>query len=422
VKRQGRPILIAGWLLAALSLSPTGVAEAGGRGVQRPRVTVFLLPAQGISSKVLARLSDAFVKALQENRQIDVRDSDKLLVEFAGEEPSDIIAGSKQAYEEGLKALKEKRAGEAVGKLLSAVKGFEEVIAFVEKNLLAKAMLALGVAQAEAGSSKAAIATFTSLLNWRHQVVYDTEAFDPRHLGLFEKARTAVGKRPRGSVELVTMPPGAKAYVDGRFMGVTPTLAYGLRIGDHYATYKLTGFIKAAQKISVHPDEQTKFEQDLRRSDKFLLLQQSLVNGQKGLGQPTANQGMLDLKTFLYIEQVIFATIGYAGPDRVQVAAYLYDLRSKLRLSLATLYASTATFVEIPSLCRQLYFNVRIDGVLEAPPEPPPPPQQKRRPFYATWWFWTAIAVGTAGIVIPVVLVPERKTCPEGFRCAALHN
>jgi len=419
-----RPALLLSVLLCcarahAAPPSPAAPAE------RKARVTVFLLPAPGYTPQMVARVMTAFNRALATNPRLDVKDSDKLLVEYAGEVPTEQISEGKTAMAEGIELLAKKQAPEAIPRLEKAVSVFEETIPFIKKQMLARAMIALAVAQAEARQPRKAVAIFTQLLVWRPRMIYDT-AIDPAgtHLPLFEKARAAAKKLKKGSLELTTTPAGARAYIDGVYVGTTPTVAFALTVGQHYATYKHLGYIKAAQRVQVSPTQQDRYSLDLKRSEKFLILQQSLESVRKVLGQTTATVDMISLATFLFIDQVVFATMGYAGPNQIAVNAYLYDLRSKLRLNTTSLTVNTKSLpTELAQLSRTLYFNVRYDGSLEAPPEPPPPPQIKRRRFYATWWFWTAVGVGVAAIVLPSVLVKRDNPCPDdGKWCAGYNN
>jgi hypothetical protein len=378
----------------------------------KTKVTVFLVPAKGFKTHTLVRVSRAMSKALRKNAKLDMEDSDKLLVQFSGEAPNADIAEAERLYNQGVTQL---QAGDTAGALQSletSYTAYVRVLAYVKKKKVARAALARAVAQAESGMQAEALANLKRLLTWRPHMRFDTKRFNARHIPLFERARTHVKRLKRGSVELSTEPAGAKAYVDGRFMGVTPTVVYGLKVGEHYATFKKPGFVKAAQKIQVSPKAQKQYSQELRRSDKFLLLKQSLAAARQGLGRARANAGMTDLRSFLYIDQVVFVTVGYGGPGSLSLQAYLYDLRSKLRLNTTTVTVDTQTLAGVETLATNLYLNARYDGSLEAPPEAPPPPPKKRTPLYAAWWFWAAVGVGVAtAIVLPITLWPESDTC-----------
>ena len=394
----------------------------GGPKKPKAKVTVFLIPQGNVSPKLTAKISHAIVKSLHDNRNLDVKDPDKLLVRFAGEVPTRTISRATSNLKKGIFLIKGGNPGDAIVKIRGAINGLEKSLAFVTKKQLARAFMALGVAQAEAGNRRAARQTFVSLLTWRPRVLFDTKEFGSRYLPLFARAQAIAKRLPRGSAELSTEPNGAKAYVDGRFVGITPTTAFGLASGVHYATFKKESYIKASKRIRVSGSEQQKYHQELKSSDKYLLLQQSLGAVKNELGSVKATQAMADLRSFLFIDQVIFARIQQVGTSKLRVQGYLYDLRSKMRLNQTTQTVSTGKFKAIAKMTTLLYVNVRYDGMLEAPKDAPPPPPPKRTPFYATWWFWSAAAVGAAAIVVGVVLIPESRSCEDGSRCITVRN
>ncbi len=407
--------------LAALIMLTTP-AWAGPKKKSRAKVTVFLIHDDKVPAKVRARLTHAIVKSLHDNKNLQVKDPDKLLLQFSGEVPLRTISRAKSNLKKGIFLIKGGNANEAIAKIQSAIKGLERSLSFVKKKTLARAIMALGVAQGEAGRRGAAKRTFVKLLTWRPRVLFDTQEFGPRYLPLFARAQSLAKRLPRGSAELSTEPSGAKAYVDGRFVGITPTTAFGLAKGVHYATFKKQGYIKASLRINVSGSEQRQFSAELKSSDKYLLLQQSLEKVKGALGGENATQAMVDLRSFLFIDQVIFARVTRAGGDSMLVQGYLYDLRNKLRLNSASQTIKTGKLNSIAKMTALLYVNVRYDGTLEAPEDAPPPPPPKRTPFYATWWFWTAVAVGTAAIVVPVLVVPEARSCEDGSRCITVRN
>lgn len=402
--------------------SAATVRAAGSEKQPRTPATVFYLPAEGYSAKTLAHVSRTFNKALRRNERIRLRDSDKLLIAFSGEIPREAVQQAKESYAAGAELLSAGKARAAAGKLAAAVTELETVLPFIKKRRLAKAMLALGVAQAMAKHPRRARATFDELLTWRRRIAYDIKKYDGKYLPLFEAARRRVEKRKRGSIELITEPDGAQAYVDGRFVGVTPTVAFGLTVGGHYATFKRSGYIKGGRKVTVDPHRQRRYTVELKQSEKFLLVKETLSQARRQLGDDKL-KAAANLRTLLAVHQVIFTTIENGGDGKMEINAYLYDLRTRLRLNKArTLASEDQLSSKLGELAQAIYAGVRYDGTIEAPPEPPPPPKVERTPFYATWWFWTAIAAGAAAVVIPVVVIPRGDSCPDGYRCALLQN
>lgn len=409
-------------LLASALVLALGSSDAWAQANAKTQVSLFLFkPAS--QGELSAAISNELLKALRGNKRLLVKDSDKLLVEFAGEVPAEEIEIAKELQSQAKELNAKGEAKAAIVPLKQSIAKMENLMAFLKKRKLAAAYMALAVTEANAGMTKDAQQTFASLLKWRPTLRYDSKVYPAKYLPLFEAARKKLSKMKRGSVELVTEPPGAKAYVDGKFVGVTPTTAYGLLAGAHYATYKMAGYVKAAAKIEVSDREQSSQSQTLKRSQKHLLLQQSLAAARTSLQDKEANSGILDLRSILFIDQALFATLTQEPGDTIKVEAYLFDLRSKLRLSQASATVSKGNLRPLQDLARTLYLNVRYDGAVDTPPDPPPPPKIKKTPIYAKWWFWTAIGVGVAGAVaLPVLFWPEDTTCANGRVCVQLHN
>ena len=407
---------------SAPALAQKKSAAAAPKPIKVIKATVFYIPAKGYTARSVARVSRRFNKTLLANPHLEVKDSDQLLAEFAGEVPSAELVAAKQAQQEGSKLLIEGQLPLALAKLREAAEKYETLVAFAKKRNLAACQLAIAVAEARSGKRRKARASFRRLLTWRPRVRYPVALYGTREVRLFERAKRRMARAKRGSVELKSAPPGAKAYVDGRFAGITPTVAFGLTAGQHYATFKLSGHIKGAVKVTVSSRKQLSFSAELKRSEKFLILQQTLRKARESLGSPKANAAMVDLRSVLFVDQVIFTTIGYAGPDRMKIEAFLYDLRSKLRLNESKITLQKGELNRLEELGRMLYLNVRYDGTMEAPLEAPPPPPKRRRAFYATWWFWTAVAAGAAAVIVPIAVWPEANTCPSGNHCLRMQN
>src|SRR5439155_22237107 len=112
--------------------------------------------------------------------------------------------------------------------------------------------------------------------------------------------------------------------------------AEALPIGDHYVTLKLEGYVRKVIKAKVDAAYQEVATETLPKSEKYLLIEQSLGRVKKVLGKERADEGMLDLRTFLFIDQAVFVKIAPAARGGVTAEGYLYDLRSKRKLQVVT--------------------------------------------------------------------------------------
>ncbi|MBI5478585.1 MAG: PEGA domain-containing protein [Deltaproteobacteria bacterium] len=380
-------------------------------------VTAFLLPHAGVPEGQAEQLMLSLERGLKKNSRLAVKDSSKLLADYAGEIPSELISTARKLLAEGTQAMLELDTPNAVKKLGQAVEALEQVLPFIQKNELAEAMMSLAVAHLAAGDRKQGKAALQRLLTWRETLAYDTEKYPPKYLEAFEEAKKEVKRRPRGSIEVRSEPEGAQAYVNGKFVGVTPATAEGLVVGDHYVTLKKEGFQKLLLRVHVSPKKQESVQGELKRSEKYKLVQDALERAKGGVEKEVADPGMVDLKAFLFVDQVVFVRLSSAA-GRIHVDAFLFDLRSKRRLSVVRRDLEPQLLDAAgPGIADNLYLHVPYDGALVAPPDEKPPEHRKRRPFYFTWWFWTAIGVTTLSIIIPVSVTAQSESrAPDPFR------
>ena len=398
-------------------------AEAG-----RVRVGVFFVGTSPLPSDLHARLQRALERALEQNRNLGVRDKDLLFAEFAAEIPGDAVAEARALLKSGRDLLADGRAAEALLKLSGAEGALENVLAFVKKNELADAQFLRGAAELRVGDRRAARATFARLQVWRPDFVLDVERF-PGVLPLWEEAKRQVAKAGVGSVQIASEPDGAMAYIDGRYLGTTPVTAGSLTAGDHYVTLKAEGYRRRVVRVTVDPRFDELVSESLPKSEKAHLIVDLLEKARPSLGQDVAPQPLVDLSGFLGLEQVVVGRVAREG-GAVRLDAWLYDLRSRRRLSQATGVRVPAGAEEprLAELARTLYLNVRYDGKTEADlraaaPRPAPAPARPRGPaFYTRWWFWTIVGGVAVASAAPFVVeaLTSGPSCPADHTCTEL--
>jgi hypothetical protein len=204
-------------------------------------------------------------------------------------------------------------------------------------------------------------------------------------------------------------------------------------VGDHYVTLKLEGYQRRVVKAKVDPRYQELVTEMLPPSEKYLLVQQSLERARPKLGDDDADVSMVDLRTFLFIDMAVFLLVEPGKGKTLALSAYLYDLRSKRRLS--DVHGATvdpenprALQKKLDEMARALFANVRYDG---ARPDVARPRKKKKAgppeptPFYGTWWFWTGVALGAAAVVTPIVFYDDivgepAPSCPGGTVCTGV--
>lgn len=405
------------------SIVAFGVAArpAHGEGPQAVPVTSFLLPHPGLDDHALVPVMRALDDGLKRNPRLDFKDLDTRLADFAQEVPQDQIDQGRQLYAEGQKALTALEMGAAIKKLEQAIDVLAKVLPYIKKQELADAMMALGAACYENGDKKSARATFIRLLTWRSDYKVDINKYPPPLIAAVEDARKEVDKARRGSLEIRSEPEGAQAYVDGRYVSVTPTFAEGLTVGEHWVTLKKEGYKKAVMPASVSAKVQQQVSLPLERSSKYLLVEQALKNVDKSLGAGELDKSVDDLKEILFIDHGVFVRATAAAPGFLHVDAFLYDLRTRKQLGRVTRDVKLAeTDKALQPLASQLYMNVSYEAELKAPVDAPPPKVVERKKFYKTWWFWTACGVAVTGVVLGATLAPKPTNCGSGNLCVGL--
>jgi hypothetical protein len=399
----------------------TGAPDEGGPPPEPPvKVTIFPLPHPDIPEETVVGVVRALDAGLKKNSRLEMHDLDSRLADFAQEVPQDQVEAARTASKDGQKAMLELNIPLAIQKLKDAVAGLTAVLPYIKKQELAEAMCWLAVAYFEDGRNKEATDELAKLLTWRSDFVYDPQKYPPKYLPDFDAASKANDKVKRGSIMITSNPDGAQAYVDGKYIGVTPCTAEGLTSGEHFVTYKKEGFKKALAPATVSSKKELRVNVPLERSEKFLLVEQALQKLGGALGADMAPKDMDDLKQVLLIDHGIFLRFTDKGGGKLEVDAILYDLRTRRRLSRVTkTVPRTAAETQLSTLASSLYLNVDYNPELVAPKDAPPPPKLTRAPLYKTWWFWTAaVAVVAAAVVIPVAVVESRPAgCPDGFTC-----
>ena len=408
-------------LLLCVALAAPHTASADEEA--KVRVTTFLLEHKGIDDAILVPGMRALDDSLRRNPRLEMKDLDTRLADFAQETPQDQVDEGRRLLDEGQKALTARDLASAAKLLRGSVEVLGKVLPFIKKQELAESMMAYAVTLCESGDKKGCRAQFQRLLTWRTDQKYEPARYPERYLGLFEEVRKELDKARRGSLEIRTDPPAAQAYIDGRYVGVTPASAEGLLSGEHFVTLKREGYRKAVQAVNVSTKVQGTIEVKLERSGKFLLVEQALTALERSLGHDVLDADVDNLKEVLFIDHAVFVRARRASPGRIRLEAYLYDLRSRRRLATETHEIADNEGEKL--LTQQgaaLYMNVRYDTELEAPKDEPIPlaARQRRQPVYKRWWFWTVIGVVAVGVGVTAGVVTEKykpQSCGAGNYC-----
>jgi hypothetical protein len=403
------------------------VAGASATARAQPSVdveaAVFVVSDKKVPSASHATLLGTFEKALRRDRRIRVVDKDRRLAQHGGLIPSAVISEARGLLNSGIAMLRRGRVGPALARLHAAELQLGRSLAFVSKQQLARAQFYIGVAEARLGKGKAAQKTFERLLVWRPRFVADTSLAPAKVLPLWSRAQRAVRKRKGGSLELTSAPAGALAYVDGRFVGFTPTTAEGLTIGAHYVTYRKLGYVRQVVEVGVSGSQQRKHRATMRRSpdyDRMRLLLGAVAAGSTEAG---ASEELTALGGMLGIEHAVLLEVSGSGANK-RFEARLFQVAN--RKQLARVKARLAENQTIEALFAQMARSLYANVIFRPKPKPKPKkvskptPAGKKSPFYKRWWFWTGVsAIAATAITVPLLMRDgdSGPTCPGSAIC-----
>lgn len=391
------------------------------------RVAVFVLGKDGepLPAATRATLQVTMERALEGDERLEIVDQDTELAKQAGQVPIEAISEARGLARAGEELLRRGKAEPARIKLEQASRHLAEVLAWTSKQELARAQFLLGAALAVDGEKKAAIAAFVALLAWRADFVADPEIWPEKVLPLWEKAQQKVTKLDGGSIEISSSPEGAMAYVDGRFVGFTPTVVEGLPAATHYVTVRMYGRTRSVTAVKVSDKRPSTLEVTLEPSPDIDRLRDSIDAIAAGVGKEQANAEIQaafgDLSELLLVDHaaVLVAPDG-AGPYQ----GYVYAVEGGTLLAKAQLELGERdpedAFAELAvDLYEQISFEPK-----EAPPPKKPGRKGKKTPFYAKWWFWSAVgAVVVSSVAVPLLLRddgPPEIGCPPGDSCGTV--
>ncbi len=395
-------------------------AQAGDRG--GIDTVVLIVDGNGaLISGSMPKLQYGMERALRKQRRLRVHDVDLRLTFRVGQSRAARLSEALGLLKTGEALLGKSTPRAAINRLRPALALLRELLAFASKRQLARAQFLVGVAHAMLGNTRAARNEFTRLLIWRPGFQAITRYAPDKVLPSWQAATTKVKALPGGSIALSTRPASALAYVDGGFIGPTPTTAEALTVGTHYVTYKLPGYQRVVAKIAVSSKRQRKLRRRLRRTPRIKELRALAVKLGPSWGRAKAPAELSKLGALVRAQHVV--VVKRLRDRRFQT--YVYDAYSRRRLAAArTALPASYDRAALAELTRTLYAGIALDRTVVRRAPPPAKPQVRRpssgRSIFGRWWFWTGVAAAVAIPVIVTSLPESSASCPGGFMCGRL--
>jgi hypothetical protein len=391
--------------------------EGATRSAGGVKVTVFIFPEVEMDARVATEVMAGIRRGIRADKRLEWIDPSAAIE--ASEEVVDELP-AQQGAERLAQAVEHARAGRwrtVVSSLDDAIELFESDLANVQRQDLVDATMLWGAAQCEMRRTRVCESAFRRVVTFRENASYDTDVLPRGPEQLFEQIRDDTLEGPRGSLNIETEPPGAEIFVDGRFVGASPSRAEGLLAGDHYVTLKMVGYERQVQRVTVRTDFEDTATFELVQMENFLGLQHSLEAAQNEMGQPRAGNGIRGLRGLLLIDQVVLGALSrIEDSDEFNVVLYLYDLRTNhgLRRLERRINWEAQDLTSTEELAAELYRNIDLTGRIRPVDDPLPPLPVEPAPFYRTWWFWSIVGAVIVGTSIGVASAVAPAQVPEG--------
>lgn len=397
--------------LGLLGVPLRAVAQAP--EARRVTATALLVTQEGVTAEQATMVSVGVRRGIDADHRLRFADPVDLLSDASV--PDEI-----QAAVDDLDAIAELvRSGdatEAQRRVQVAIQAFEMALVAVKRASLTDAYMLDALALCRLNQRRPCADGLARVITFRESMEYDSSRYPTDYAALFAQTASRVLAGPRGSVQIVTEPAGAEVFVDGRSFGAAPAVADGLLVGDHFVTIKRVGFEKLVARVTVERDRTATARFPLQPIQRALLLERDLSRLPTELGEDRAGPVISGLSGYLFANQAVIGLLRPGQGGGIDVALYLYDLRTRFLLKErhATVPDAEATD-RTTALLAELYDDVDLSGNVAAPEDVRPRVVEPARPLWEQWWFWTAIGVVLVSGIVVALTVDTTPEVPQGF-------
>jgi len=291
-----------------------------------------------------------------------------------------------------------------------ALRSLEAVFADLPRlDDLAEAHLGLGVTYQAKGQEDLAAREYLRVLLLQPERQLDEAVYSPLVLERFGRMREQLATSLRGSVSLLSQPPGAEVSMDGRPVGATPITIPGVAPGAHYFALRLDGYRTWSGVLEVPAggvERQEVFLVEGERIDR-LRLRQRLEAGARAADAEALARGLgvgrLVLVSFEHpAGQSMLRVAAYRGGGREVLAAGVFGGEEE---SLAALAARLRRWLDgdATAFAPAAPMGGGQPGGLVGGQDPVTPPAEPA--WYERWWVWTLVGAAVVGAAAATTVV-----------------
>ena len=323
IKNTGVGVLIA----AIVAASPA---------VQAARM-VTVVRGVGAGSDKAAALTGHFVRdLLGKDERYEVVDLNKSLGNQDRDRALKAFQSAEEMVQKGHDAYDALELDAAVEYLSNTLKQYERFAAYVNDfRKVSEALMLLGATHILRGEEKLGNRRLEQALNVFPQMEPDPRIFNPAMRGQFQETVSRMSTRPPGTLSVTSNPSYAEAYVDGKFVGVTPLAVERVSEGRHYVRLERDGYRSWGKVVEVTGRTETAESAVLKATahfDDFDNLVEAAVKRvvapKEGSSGGPSNDSIDQLGVLTTADHIFLAQVRLDG-ERVQVWANQYDLNAQ---------------------------------------------------------------------------------------------
>ncbi len=375
----------------------------------------MLLTMVDLSAEEAATREIAFdvVRALKSNKQVRYNDLDAALNYGAEDIQKESAKTAEQSVAAALKKMDAKNFEDAAEDLDNAVGNYLIAYAVLpDTTVVPKTLALLATAQLLAGDTKGSDKNFerAAQADQKAVVTIDVSKYSPKAQAALVKARGNVSAREPVEFEIRTDPPNARVYVNGRYMGLTPTFGQSTK-GEQMISITKQGFARKARKVVVDKSGQVVDErlEPARRAAALESLRKGLEAVVGGASKPEVLGEAEGLMATSHV--VLLQATGTR--EKMKVSLALANLNSRQVINQITREINwekrdKATREQIDKLVDEVLKPRMIVG-------PEGPSVVEAKPIYAKWWFWGIIGAVAAGSAAAWYYAPSPTLAPPSF-------
>lgn len=307
---------------------------------------------------------------------------------------------------------------EAIAKFKSAKKTIEKHLdKLADMKVLGDILLYLGASYKMLDEDTQATPYFSSYLSIYPNAELDDIVFSPEIVSFFNNIKEDFLMLPNGSIKFESYPSGALVFLNGKVVGVTPTVVRGVTEGRHFYRIHKSGYRDRGSTVQVRERRTASVSEDLSKYEKTSYIESAEKEMTRNFGSLSMLRKAVDVAKEMGVEYIL-VTLITADAGRIKYEGKLVNAENR------TFKEADASFEifdknDLASIPELQDFNSRlIDDTKGFRPisdvaldeanilgldETKKDDEKKKdsKPVYKQWWLWTILGVvvlGGAGV------------------------